>query len=120
MKTNLFKILVNLFIFITILATPTLAAAATLTLSPSTGDFNRGCSFSIDVDVDTGAVQTDGTDAIILYDPTRFTVTSITNGSIYEDYPGNNDDAAAGKITISGLASVSTPDRKSTRLNSSH
>jgi hypothetical protein len=97
-----------LFLFLG-LAAPVSAFAATLSLSPTTGTFNRGCSFSLAVNVDTTGTQTDGTDAIIIYDPTRFTVTSITNGSIYSDYPGNNDDPAAGKITISGLASVSTP-----------
>lgn len=102
--------IITIIIFITVILTqPALAAAATLSLIPSTGTFNRGCNFSLAADVDTTGTQTDGTDAIILYDPARFTVTSITNGSIYEDYPGNNDDPAAGKITISGLASVSQP-----------
>lgn len=90
------------------------AQTAILSLDPSTGTFNRGCSFTLNVNLDTGGTggtggtQTDGSDAIIFYDPTRFNATSITNGTIYPDYPGNNIDPT-GKITISGLASVSTP-----------
>lgn len=85
------------------------AAGASLSLSPSTGTFNKGCSFSLEVKVDTGGAQTDGTDAILIYDPTRFTATAIRSGVIYSDYPGNSIDTQAGKITISGLASVSAP-----------
>ncbi|MDO8638038.1 MAG: hypothetical protein Q7R43_00555, partial [Candidatus Daviesbacteria bacterium] len=60
-----------------LLATPAFATGATLSLSPSTGIFNRGCSFSVDVLLDTGGVQTDGTDAILFYDPTRFIASKI-------------------------------------------
>lgn len=83
-----------------------LAAGATLSLSPETGTFNTGCNFSLAVNVDTGGYETDGTDAILTYDTTRFMANKINNGSIYQDYPGNNIDAQNGKITISGLSSV--------------
>lgn len=86
-----------------------LAQSATLSLDPASGAFNTECTFSLNVNLDTGGVATDGTDAILAYDTSRFTATSITKGTIYPDYPGNNIDAASGKITISGLASVSTP-----------
>lgn len=82
---------------------------ATLSLDPATGTFNQGCTFSVNVKLDTGGVDTDGTDAIVLYDASRMTATSVNSGTIYPDYPGNNIDAQGGKITISGLASVSTP-----------
>ncbi|MDO8639059.1 MAG: cohesin domain-containing protein, partial [Candidatus Daviesbacteria bacterium] len=84
------------------------AAGATLSLSPSTGTFNRGCSFSIDVLLDTGGVQTDGTDAILFYDPTRFIASKIRSGTIYSEYPGNTIDSQNGKISINGLASISS------------
>lgn len=58
--------------------------------------------------MDTQSEQTDGTDAIVLYDQSKFSASSITSGSIYADYPGNNIDETAGKVTISGLASVSS------------
>lgn len=85
------------------------AAGATLSLSPSSGTFNKGCNFTLEIKLDTGGAQTDGTDAILIYDPTRFTATTIRSGTIYSDYPGNSVDTQLGKITISGLASVSAP-----------
>lgn len=95
-------------IIIFILYSPA-AYAATLSLSPSSGTFNKSCSFNLDVVVDTGGADTDGTDAILMYDSSRFTAQKITNGSVYPDFPGNNISESSGKITISGLASVSSP-----------
>lgn len=83
------------------------AASATLSLSPSSGTFNKSCTFSLEIVLDTGGVETDGTDSILLFDPTRVNVTSIRSGTIYNDYPGNNFDNQTGKVTVSGLASVS-------------
>lgn len=85
------------------------AGSAVLSLDPATGTFNQGCTVSVNVRVDTGGAQTDGTDAILTYDPTIFSLTtsSIQNGSIYSDYPGNSVDQSTGKVAISGLASVS-------------
>lgn len=103
------KLLTNLILTLVILAFPVQAYAATLSLSPSTGSFKKGCNFSLNIDLNTNGVQTDGTDAIIQYDQSKITATSITSGSIYPDYPGNSIDDNAGKATISGLASVSTP-----------
>lgn len=94
---------------IVLLAFPASAWAATLSLAPSSGTFNAGCNFSLNIELDTQSTQTDGTDVILFYDSSRFTAQSITNGTIYPDYPGNNIDAAGGKIIISGLASVTTP-----------
>lgn len=95
-----------------VLSSPSLALAATLSLFPSSGTFNKGCSFFLDVVLDTQGVQTDGTDAILMYDPSRFSIntSAITpKTNIYPDFPGNNVDEVGGKITISGLASVNTP-----------
>lgn len=89
-----------------LLINPDPALAATLSLNPPSGTFNRGCSFSIKIDLNTQGTQTDGTDAILDYDPTRVTPQTIISGSIYPDYPGNFIDAQARKINISGLASV--------------
>ncbi|MBI2314535.1 hypothetical protein HYU93_00525 [Candidatus Daviesbacteria bacterium] len=85
------------------------AQTATLSLDPASGTFNRGCTFSVKINLDTGATETDGTDAIFMYDSSRFIGQNIANGTIYPDFPGNNIDNASGKITISGLASVSSP-----------
>jgi len=102
------RIFVVLALFVGVVVTPSSAFAATLSLSPASGTFNRGCSFKLNINVDTGGAQTDGTDAIVRFDPTRVSATQISPGTIYNDYPGTNIDAT-GKITISGLASVSAP-----------
>src|SRR5260221_238976 len=99
------RIVLFLSTLLFLLATPLSAFAATLALSPSTGTFNKGCGFAVDIILDTAGVETDGTDAILLYDPSRYTATSITPGTIYSDFPGNGTiDNNAGKISISGLA----------------
>ena len=103
-----FLLLVLLFP-ITYNLSPIYAASANLSLSPAVGTFNKGCNFSVDIKVDTGGAQTDGTDAILVYDQTRFTATAVRSGTIYSDYPGNIIDTANGKVTVSGLASVSSP-----------
>ena len=90
---------------ITIILTPATAMAATLSLSPASGTFNKSCSFTLTVELDAGGAETDGTDAILLYDPARFSATQILNGTIYSDYPGGNIDSRNGKITLSGIAS---------------
>ncbi len=100
------KLFFLLFTFNFLLLTPSMVLAATLSLSPSTGNFNRGCTGSLVVELDAAGTQTDGSDAILKYDPSRINASSITSGTIYPDYPGNNIDSQTGKITISGLASV--------------
>jgi len=92
-----------LFIF------PTTVLASTLSLDPANGTFNKGCGFSLAVILDTQGAQTDGTDAILFFDASRFSASSIVNGTIYSDYPSSNPDNLNGKISISGLASVSSP-----------
>ena len=62
---------------LSLIALPALAQTASLSLSPASGTFNQGCTFSVEIKVDTGGNQTDGTDAILFYDPTRFTATDI-------------------------------------------
>ncbi len=103
------KFVIFILSAIFILATPSFALAASLSVSPSGGTLNRSCSYSIDVNLDTGGQDTDGTDAIIKYDPTKITVNSVTPGTIYPDYPTANPNNTTGTVTISGLASVSTP-----------
>lgn len=109
LKLLYFKFLVFVFYLGLTSLLPTYAFAATLSFSPATTTLNRGCSGSIKVNVDTAGSQTEGTDAIILYDPAVFTQLTITNGTIYSDYPGSNVDVQNKKITLAGLASVTQP-----------
>ena len=109
MFMKLLSLIISLIILLLVFG-PGIAYAATLSLSPSSGTFNRGCSFSLDIKLDTAGVQTDGTDAIVLYDSSKVTANNpITSGTIYADYPGNNIDEIKGVVTTSGLASISSP-----------
>ncbi len=102
MKKLLGPILLILF-----LVSPAYALAATLTLSPTSGTFNKGCSVNVDIKIDSAGQQVDGTDAIILYDQSKLTA-SVTSGTIFPEYPGTNADNEAGRLTVSGLASISS------------
>lgn len=86
---------------------PTLALAATLSLNPATGSFTTGCSYSANIVLDTAGAQTDGVDAVIDYDPSRYTITSLTKGTLYPDYPAL--DYQNSKISISGIAAPTQP-----------
>lgn len=107
------KILIKRFFALVVaslfFASPVFAQTATLSLSPPSGTFNKNCSFALEIKLNTGGAETDGTDAIVLYDQSKLTATSISSGSIYPDYPGNNIDEVLGKVTVSGLASVASP-----------
>lgn len=100
------KLKTALISLIILLAFPTTAGAATLTLSPASGVVNRGCNLSVRVELDTQGSVTDGTDAVLKFDSSRFSGASILNGTIYPDYPGNSVDSASGKINVSGLSAV--------------
>ncbi len=104
MKKNLlYYFLLGFFFF-----SPATAMAATLSISSQDATVNRGCDFSVDVIVDTQGKQTNGTDAVLIYDPQIFTASSIQNGTIYNSYPGNNIDARTGKVNVSGLSSLTS------------
>lgn len=108
LKNNSLLFLVGFFV---LLVNPVTASAATLSLNPAVGTFNRGCTAKIDIILDTTGSETDGTDAVLIYDPTRFTTTlaGIKNGTIYVDYPGNAVDSQGGRLNVSGLASSTAP-----------
>lgn len=107
---NLKFSVITLFTFAFLLLTfPTAALAATLGVSPATGTFNKSCSFTITIEVDTSNTDTDGTDAILAYDPSRLSATQVLNGTVYSEYPGSNIDSKNGKITVTGLASSAAP-----------
>lgn len=99
-------IIIVIIIISFILPVSAFAQSATLALSPASGTFNQGCNFSLNITLNTNGAQTDGTDAIVLYDTSRFSATSISQGTLYPDYPGNSIDDNAGKVIVSGLASV--------------
>lgn len=104
------RLITSFILLMLVLTSPAFAMAASLSLSPASGTFNKSCSFALEIKLDTGGLETDGTDAIVIYDQSKLTASSssISAGTIYADYPGNNVDQTAGKIIVSGLASVSS------------
>ncbi len=105
------KILGMVGIIGALVVSPVSAQAASLTFNPASGSLNKGCEVTIKVELDTQGVQTDGTDVIVIYTPAQLSISTsgITNGTIYPEYPGNSVDSAGGKISISGISSVSSP-----------
>lgn len=89
------------------LAFPANAFAATLSIEPSVGSYNIGCTFTLNIKLNTDGAQSDGVDVILLYDPTRMVASSVTKGTLFAEYPGTNIDPT-GKISILALASVNT------------
>jgi len=103
--TKLSALVFALVVFLT----PSMAYAATLTLNPANTTVNKNCTFEIKVEINTQGQATDGTDVILAYDATKFQVTtsSIINGTVYSDYPGNS--VTNGRISISGIAPAAQP-----------
>lgn len=100
---NLRAITILLSLVATLLfSTP--ASAATLSLSPTSGSIGRGCSFSVDIRIDTSGVESDSADVVLLYNPQQVSASSIINGTIFTDYPGNSIDNTEGKVRIYALA----------------
>lgn len=78
----------------------TQATQPRLALVPSPGDFSPGSVFVVDVILDTGGVQTVGTDAVVLFDPAKLAVKAISLGGVYPDYPRQT--VSVGRVEISG------------------
>lgn len=89
---------------------------ASLALSPTTQTTAPGCELNFDILLNTADYETDGTDAILKFDPSVLTITAIQKGEIYPMYPGNTVDNNSGKAVISGLATPSNPFKGSGKL----
>lgn len=107
------NLLILLFIAFSFLVIPSdaFAQAATMSVSPATGAANKGCLFPVSININTAGAESDGSDAILIYDPTRFQaqIQDIIVGSIFPDYPVHDIDSASGRISVSGISSASTP-----------
>lgn len=114
------KVIASSSLILLVLFSASTALASTLSLSPAAGTFNKNCSFILEVLLDTQGAPTDGTDAYINFDSSRFTMISIdTAGKIYPEYPGSGIDSQnANRILISGLAAFGSPYNGSGKLAS--
>lgn len=119
LKLRSFKILLVVLSFaIYVLSFTSTALASTLSLSPATGTFNKNCSFNLDVNLDTQGVGTDGTDAYLNFDSSKFTMNTIdVANKVYPEYPGSGiDPQNPNRILISGLAAQGKPFSGSGKL----
>ena len=62
-KFTVYSLQVTVYMMFFVLLSTSSVLASTLSVSPATGTFNRGCTFIIDVNLDTQGAPTDGADA---------------------------------------------------------
>lgn len=93
-----------------ILSFPTLTQAASFTTSPATGTFNKGCNFSVKINIDSGGAKVDSAEATVLFDNGKITPASaaVSQGTIFPTYVPVTT-ASSGKIVVSGISNPGTP-----------
>ncbi|HUV42517.1 MAG TPA: cohesin domain-containing protein [Patescibacteria group bacterium] len=100
-------LIIFLFVFLVgIFTQATFAyAGASLSLSPAEETVNLEANLTLNVLLNTGGVETDAADAIILYDETKLSATSATLGSLYENKI-SQDTSQSGKIILRATSSA--------------
>lgn len=100
----------NLLLLFTFLLLPVSANAASFTLSPATGTFNKGCNFSVKVNIDSAGSKIDSAEAAILFDNGKITpsTSAVTQGTIFPTYVPVTT-TGSGKIVVSGISNPGTP-----------
>lgn len=88
-----------------VFATNTLAA--TLMLSPETGNFAIGDEFDVNIMLDTVGEEVNGVDVTINYDSTMLDVVTLTEGTLFGNYPIKS--ASAGVVTFTGIITTGSP-----------
>lgn len=81
-------------------------AAGLLAVAPTSGRVAPGGTFSVAVQLDTGGAASDGTDGVLLYDPTALRVASVADGAAYASHPHGTD--SPGELTLAGSVNVGT------------
>lgn len=91
------------------------SAAGSITLSPDSGVFAVGDTFDMQVSLDTGYHDSDGTNVIILYDPGVLEVqdadpsadgVQVTTGDVYDSYAQNKAYPSRGEINVAPMSDV--------------
>jgi len=93
-----------------------LSNSVSLSLKPDLVTYNKGCEVYFDINLNNTGIQSNGTDAVLLYDPAVISIDSVENGTLYPTYPGNRIDNTNGKAIITGLSSIFAPVSTSGRL----
>jgi hypothetical protein len=104
-------------IYITILLTlgfiiPINVQAATFSFDPETASYIQGCTYNVDVLIDTEGSTSNSADIIINFDPNEVEIIDsdllntgiqITPGNAYTSYFGNQVDILIGEIRLTGV-----------------
>jgi len=99
--------LVNTFFFIA----PDITNASTFEFEPAIMEYNQGCSYSVNIIIDTNGVESNSADIIINYDPFKIDILDsnliksglqIQPGTVYDTYFGNQIDTNTGEIRLTG------------------
>jgi len=85
---------------------PSTISAATYSINP---ELSQTCTYSANVNLDTEGASVDGSDLVMLFDTSKLEILSVDNGSLFPTYVGKTINTTAGKISLTGLASVTQP-----------
>lgn len=79
-----------------------------ISLESDKKEYKVGDSILVTIKIDTAGQTTDGTDAVLMYDPQILGTEdlSITKGTVYPDYPVAKVDTETKTIRISGITSL--------------
>lgn len=100
----------SLIFTVFLLLTPLQVSAASFALSPATGTFNKGCNFSVKINIDSGGAQVDSAEAAILFDNGKITPSStpVSQGTLFPTYVPVTT-TSSGKIVVSGISNPGSP-----------
>ncbi len=91
--------------------------AASFELSPNNETLKEGCTYNLDIIIDTEGENTNAADIIINYTPSEIEIIDskpgisgiqIKEGTVFEFYPGNVVDTGAGEIKMTGSNFISS------------
>lgn len=77
---------------------------AVLSLSPDSGQITAGETVFVKINLDTGGQATDGTRAVLRFDPSLLQVEDVNYEiAVYANYPVKKIDNETGRVVVSGI-----------------
>lgn len=80
---------------------------ANFSVSPKTATFNRGCSYEINVTIDTDGAKTDAVDALVNFESSKMSIADVVSGGFYPNFL--RFDLGSNKIDLTGFAQINKP-----------
>jgi hypothetical protein len=102
---NILALLVTIITFSFVCVKNIYAQVPSLSFSPLEILVDQGDTFTIEIVVDTAGEDVGGVGAKLAYDPSKISVLSVEQGSIFSEYPALTSDDVRGKIYVSGIVS---------------